>query len=255
MRAAPRLAAELGSTGRTVVRDLRSQAPMTLVPRRTAVAPADGAAVVHVVGSATSPLGGDDVELRVRVGPGAHLRLLGTAATVALPGQRAGRSRTRLRVRVEAGGAFDYLPEATILAARADHAAELHVELAEDARLRCRETLVLGRHGEQPGRLTTTTNVVRGGTPLLRQRWDVGDQRLLASPAYLAGARVLATEVVVWDRDPGRPSSGQWWSLVPLAAGGALATAVAEDAVTAGRRLAAALASHPDSEALTTTPW
>ncbi|GAA4612179.1 urease accessory protein UreD [Saccharopolyspora hordei] len=253
MRATAVLSVELGRGGRSVVRQLRSQSPMTLVPRRAATTSADGTAVVHLVSSAASPLGGDRVDLRVRVGPGARLLLRGTAATVALPGP--GRSRSTVHLEVADGGTVEYLPGATVISARADHWAETAVELGAGARLRCREVLVLGRSGERPGRSTTTTHVVRGGVPLLRQRLDVGDERLTASAAHLAGARVLATETVVWDRDPAEPSSGDWWSLAPLAAGGALATAVAADAVLAERRLAEAVSHHPDAAQLEEPRW
>ncbi|MCI2423166.1 urease accessory protein UreD [Saccharopolyspora sp. K220] len=255
MRASALLSVELGSGGRSVVRELRSEAPMTLVPRRTATASPDGIAVVHLVGSAATPVGGDRVDLRVRVGPGARLQLRGTAATVALPGQHAEHSRSTVRIDVEAGGTIEYLPEATVISARADHQAEMTIELGEGARARCRELLVLGRYGERPGRLITTTHVARTGTPLLRQRLDIGEHRLATSAGYLAGARVLATETVVWDHDPAEPASGEWWSLAPLTAGGALATAVAADAVTAQRRLAEAIGHHPDAAVLAVRTW
>ncbi|RRO15375.1 urease accessory protein UreD [Saccharopolyspora rhizosphaerae] len=251
MKATALLAVEV-SGGRSVVRDLRSQAPLTLVPRRTATA-SGGAAVVHLVSSAASPVGGDRVDLRVRVGPGARLRLVGTAATVALPGR--GSSRSTVHIEVDEGGTVQYLPETTVISSRADHAAELTVELAAGARARCRESLVRGRCGEPSGHLVATTQVTRSGKPLLRQRIDLGDARTAASPGYLAGARVLASEVVAWDRDPPGPLSGQWWSLAPLAAGGALATALADDAVTAGHRLAEALSHHPDVEDLLVPTW
>ncbi|GAA4885394.1 urease accessory protein UreD [Saccharopolyspora cebuensis] len=246
MRAEAVLGVELGARGRSVVRELASQAPLTLVPRRAATTAADGTAVVHLVGSATSPVGGDVVDLRVRVGPGARLLLRGTAATVALPGHDGAVSSAAVHLDVAAGASVDYLPEPTVVSSRADHRAAMSVRLAPDARLRCREVLVLGRSGERPGRLVTATDVVRDGVPLLRQRLDIGDPLLDASAGYLAGARVLATEVLVGADDPAAPASGDWWSLAPLAAGGALATAVGPDAVIAGRRLAEAVAHHPD---------
>ncbi|QUG99981.1 urease accessory protein UreD [Saccharopolyspora erythraea] len=255
MRATAALRVELAADGRNVVRELRSQPPITLIPRRGVVSAAGGPAVVHLVGSATSPMGGDRVDLRVHVGAGAALRLSGTAATVALPGQRAGHSHATVRIEVEAGETVEYLPEATVVSARADHRADMRVELAEHARARCREVLVLGRYGENPGVLTTSTHVVRAGTPLLRQRLDIGEHRLAGSAGYLAGARVLATETVVWDHDPAAPAGGEWWSLAPLARGGALATSVAADAVTAQRGLAEALGHHPDAEVLTREVW
>lgn len=240
------LRVELDAHGRSVVRELRSAAPLTLVHRRAAVAAEDGA-IVHLVSSAATPLGGDELRLRVHIGPGARLLLRGTAATIALPGQRGGAGRTSVRMEIDAGGSVDYRPDATVVTARAEHRAELHADLAADARLRCREVLVLGRHGEPPGTLRTTTDLVRDGVPLLRQHLDLGPGRLAASACHLAGARVLGTETLLGGTDPAAPSSGPWWSLVPLAAGGALATALAADVVTARRRLTRALQHHPEA--------
>lgn len=224
--------------GRTVVREMRSMAPLRLVPRR------DG--VVHLVSSVTAPLGGDDLELHVRVGPGAHLELRGVAATLALPGHRPGGSRAVVRAEVAAGGSLDYAPEPTVITRRACHEAVFRADLAPDARLRSREVLVLGRVGEPPGTLVSTLDVRRDG-PLLRQSTHVGDPATDASPAGLAGMRVLGTEVLCWGEDVAEPVSHDWWSLVPLARGGSLATALAPDAVTAERALAEARREHPGS--------
>jgi len=218
--------------GRDVVCELRSAAPLTLLPVRGATGPA----VVHLVSSAAHPLGGDEVTLTVSVGPGAALRLAGVAATVALPGPHGTPSSAAVRLEVAAGGSVAYLPEPTVVTARARHTASLRADLAADACLHSREVLVLGRAGERPGVLTTATTVVRGGVPVLRQRLTVGDPDLDASVAYLAGKRVLATDLRVGG-DPCPPASGEWWSRTPLAAGGTLTTALADDAVTAQRRL------------------
>ena len=244
MRARARLAVECVDV-RSVVRELRSAAPWTLIPQRTRVRGVGGAAVVHLVSSATAPLGGDDLELVVSVGAGAKLRLCGIAATLALPGHRGERSSAAVRFDIDVNASVEFLPEPTVVTARAAHSSLLSVNLAESARIRCRETLVLGRIGEQPGNLDSTIELVRQGSPLLRQRVDIGDGHLAASSAYLAGHRVLATEAIVWGADPEVAHGGPWWALTPLAAGGALATALAGDAVTAGRRLATAVARHP----------
>ncbi len=241
MRARARLAVELRD-GRNVLSELRSAAPVTLVPQRRR---GDGPAVVHLVSSATAPLGGDDLALDVRVGAGAMLQLCGIAATLALPGIHGERSRTSIRFDIDVNGTVVFLPEPTVITARAAHSSLFTANLADTARLRYREVLVLGRVGESPGSLDSTVEVVRAGTPLLRQRIDIGDPTLTASSAYLAGHRVLATELLVWDADPATAASGDWWSLAPLARGGSLATALAHDAVTAQRRLAAAVAAHP----------
>lgn len=252
MKAGARLVVERSPVGCSVVRELRSQPPLTLVPRRTTVRDED-AAVVHVVGSAMSPLGGDEVDLWVRVGPGARLRLSGTAAAVALPGQSAGGSCATVRIEVDEGGAIEYLPEPTVVTAQARHLAGLRVDLADNARALCREVLVLGRSGEDPGKLCTTTHLVCMGTPLLRQTLDLGEARLRAS--LLAGARVLASAAIVWEHDPAEPFSADWCALAPLPRRGALATAVAAEAVTARRRLDQAIARHPDAAELRRSRW
>ncbi|NYH79534.1 urease accessory protein [Actinopolyspora biskrensis] len=244
MRSRARLVVERDERGDSVVRELRSQAPLTLVPRR----PRTGTsrqAVVHLVGSASSPLGGDDLALHVSVAPGARLSLRGIAAALALPGHGPGASRGSIRIEVADGGIVEYLPEPTVVTERADHRAELSVRLEEHARVRCRETLVLGRSGEPPGRLRTDLELERGGRRLLRNGLDIGDPSLGASHGYLGGARVLATESVVWDRDPEAPVSAREWTLMPLAAGGSLITVLAGDTITAGRCLERARAAHP----------
>jgi urease accessory protein len=244
MRARARLAVELRD-GRSVIADLRSAAPWTLMPQRSQLRRGTGPAVVHLVSSATAPLGGDDLALEVCVGAGAMLQLCGVAATLALPGHHGERSSAAIRFDIDVNGAVEFLPEPTVVTARAAHSSLLTANLADRARLRYREVLVLGRVGESPGSLDSTVDVVRAGSPLLRQRIDIGDPVLAASSAYLAGHRVLATELIVWGEDPATAHSGDWWSLAPLAHGGSLATALAGDAVTAGRRLAAAVAAHP----------
>ncbi|XVV04400.1 urease accessory protein UreD [Actinosynnema sp. CA-248983] len=237
MKARASLSAELVD-GRTVVREMRSMAPLRLVPRR------DG--VVHLVSSVTAPLGGDDLELHVRVGPGARLELRGVAATLALPGHRPGGSRAVVRVEVDEGGSLDYAPEPTVITRRGCHEAVFTADLAAGARLRTRELLVLGRVGEPPGTLVSTLDVRRDG-PLVRQTTKVGDPATDGSPAGLAGMRVLGTEFLCWGADVPEPVSHDWWSLVPLARGGSLATALAPDAVTAERALAEARRAHPGS--------
>jgi urease accessory protein len=218
---------------RTVLRELRSMAPLTLFPRRGR----GPVAVVHLVNSATSPLGGDDLLLSVHVGPGASLRLSGVAATLALPGLHGEGSVSTVSVVVEEGGSVEYLPEPTVITARARHTAVFRASLAADAYLHTREVLVLGRAGERPGSLTTSSHVTRGSAPVLRQTLSIGDSTLDSSLAVLASRRVLATDLVVGGPDL-PAASGEWWSRTPLAAGGTLTTSLAPDAVTALRPFA-----------------
>lgn len=220
--------------GRDVVRVLRSAPPLTLLPVRPNGS--GGPAVVHLLNSAAAPLGGDDLTLDVHIGPCGSLVLTGLAATLALPGPPGAPSRMAVRLRLAEGACVDYRPEPTVVTARANHEAVLVAELAQDARLRTREVLVLGRTGERPGTLTTSTTVTRAGRPVLRQHLLVGDPDLDASVAALAGKRVLATELRVDDtRLP--PAGGDWWSRTRLAAGATLTTALGDDVVTALRHL------------------
>jgi urease accessory protein len=245
MLARARVVVERGSDGRNAVRELRSQPPLTLMPQRGAAAMRSPVATVHMVGSATSPLGGDDVALDVEVGPGADLVLTGVAATLALPGQAGRSSRLVVRLHVADGASLQYLPEPTVVTRRADHHGELHAELGAGSRLRCREVLVAGRTGEPAGSFRGLVRVLDQGRPLLVQEQELGDPGLQASAAYLAGRRVLGTEVLVWGDDPADAVVGDWWSLGPLPGRGCLASAVGRDAVTAQRALAAAVAAHP----------
>nr|WP_156077544.1 urease accessory protein UreD [Saccharothrix sp. NRRL B-16314] len=218
-------------------------APLRLVPARSR---RPGPVLVHLVSAVTAPLGGDDLELRVRVGPGAALELRGVAATLALPGRHPGRSRTLVHVDLDEGASLAYLPEPTVVTARACHEAVFRARMAEDARLRTREILVLGRVNERSGSLDTTVDVRRNG-PVLKQTTRIGTPEVDESPAGLAGRRVLGTELLCWGDDLPEAVSGDWWSLVPLARGGSLTTALADDAVTVERALDAALARHPGS--------
>jgi urease accessory protein len=231
VKARAHLAVECDRAGATVVRELRCAPPITLVPAR-----ANGSALVHLVNSAAGPLGGDELNLTVHVGQNATLRLVGVAATIVLPGPHGAPSRSCVRFELADGARVVYRPEPMVVTARADHEADLVATLAGDARLSAREVVVLGRAGERPGALAARTSVTRDGLPVLRQHLRVGDPELDGSAAGLVGRRVLATELNL-DGAAGDPASGQWWSRSPLARGGTLVTALADDTVTALRRL------------------
>lgn len=211
MRARARVVVERDCDGRSVVRELRSQPPLSLLPQRGAVAAGSDAVTVHMVGSATAPLGGDDVVLEIVVGPGASAVLTGVAATLALPG----RSRSRLAVRLDvgAGGSLQYLPEPTIVTRRAAHDGELDARLAPGARLRCREVLVAGRAGEACGSYRGHLRVADDGGPLLVQDLELAippctrrrrtwPGTACSPPRCWCGARTLRT--------PSRARGGHW---------------------------------------------
>lgn len=229
MKASARLVVGLDSHGNSVVRVLRSQSPLTLVPARR-VGPV---ALVHLVSSVTSPLGGDALELTVEVGAGASLDLRGVAATLMLPGPTGLPSSSVVRFSVE--GSVRYLPEPTVVTQRAHHTAVVEAELDSHAELSLREVLVLGRAGETAGTLSTSVRATRCGKPLLHQQLVVGSP-LDSSSAGLAGKRVVGTSLML-DAVSRASDGGAWWNVVPLAAGGSLATALGDDVVTVTRVL------------------
>ncbi|GGM96613.1 urease accessory protein UreD [Lentzea pudingi] len=230
MKASARLVVALDSHGNSVVRVLRSMTPLTLVPARR-VGPV---ALVHLVSSVTAPLGGDSLSLTVEVGPGASLELRGVAATLLLPGSSGAASSSLVRFVVQ--GSVRYLPEPTVVTRRANHTAVVEAELDGHAELLMREVLVLGRVGEASGILSSSVRATRCGAPLLHQQLVVGDPLVDSSAAGLAGKRVVGSELV-FDSAVRAADGGEWWSVVPLAAGGTLATALGDDVVTVTRVL------------------
>jgi urease accessory protein len=257
--AAAEIVAVAGAGGRTRLPVLSSQVPLVL--RRTPEA-------VYVVGGAAGPIGGDELELRISVGPGAFLRVRTAAASIALPGPDGLESALRVTVDVAAGARLEYLPEPVVVSAGARHATIIRVTLAEGASLLLRDELLLGRYGEAGGACRTELRVTYAGRPLLRQSLEVsGTDAADRGPAVLAGHRGVGTLLHVesaLDTHPagandmpagqaGRQTAaavevqttaatvvGQpTVAVMPLAGPGILVTALANDAVTLRRRLSA----------------
>jgi len=127
---------------------------------------------VHLVSAAATPLGGDVIAIRLVVEPGARLRLRSAAAGVVLPGP--GTRESHSCWTIEVAGELDVDLEPTIVAADARHLSEVRVELAEDARLRIRERVQIGRTDEREGFWSGTMTADRCGVPLLRHRLELG---------------------------------------------------------------------------------
>ncbi|MFI0354750.1 urease accessory protein UreD [Actinomadura sp. 9N407] len=217
--------AEQDGPGRVRLSRLRSDGPLAL--RETADA-------VYLVGAAAGPLGGDDLELEIAVRAGASLALRSAATSVALPGD--GESRMTVRAEVEAGGHLDFAPEPAVAAAGCDHRASAVITLAEGATLRWYEELVLGRHGERPGRHTSRFDVTVGGVPLLRHELRL-DSGVHGSRAVLGDAGAVGSVLLVGPGLPREPRTGEGVSVLPLAGPGVLITATAADSAELRRRL------------------
>jgi len=243
VRATARIEARDDGRGGTSLPVLDGQGP--LAPRR--VRGGGSEARVMLVGAMSGPLGGDHLAVEARVGPGARLRVGSAAATIALPGQAKGEARYDIRLDVADGGELWWLPEQLISAGGSELSVSARADLTGGARLVLREEQVLGRAGEEPGRLTSRLTVRRDGRPLLDQElacgpgapggWD--------GPAALGGHRALGQLIVVrpeFERElPAARPLGEHAALTPLAGPAVLVTALAPDALLLRRVLDNAL--------------
>lgn len=244
VRATARIAARPDGRGGTALPVLEGEGPLAV--RRVRAHGTE--ARVLLVGAMSGPLGGDRLTVRAEAAEGARLHIGSAAATLALPGQTKGEARYDVRLDIAGGGELRWLPEQLISAAGSDLHVTARVELAAGARLVFREEQVLGRSGEEPGRLTSRLTVRLDGRPLLDQEvacgpgapggWD--------GPAVLGGHRSLGQLLVVdpdFGRSPVQPRVlGECAALTPLAGPAALVTALAPDALRLRRLLDSVLA-------------
>ncbi|WP_202527941.1 urease accessory protein UreD [Streptomyces sp. SID486] len=243
VRADARIVARSDGRGGTALPVLDGEGP--LAPRRTRASGSE--AKVMLVGAMSGPLGGDRFTVDVGVETGARLHVGSAAATLALPGQVKGAARYDVRLDVADGGELHWLPEQLISADGSDLDVTTRAELGTGAHLVLREEQVLGRAGEQPGRLTSRLTVRVAGRTLLDQElacgpgapggWD--------GPAVLSGHRAVGQLVLVrpefTEHRPAAQMLGECAAVVPLAGPAVLVSAVAPDALRLRRLLDEAL--------------
>ncbi|MFG3030098.1 urease accessory protein UreD [Streptomyces sp. NPDC048253] len=244
VHATARIGARDDGRGGTSLPVLESDGPLALRRTRGTV----GEARVMLVGAMSGPLGGDRFAVEADVGNGARLQVGSAAATIALPGQAKDEAHYDVRLTVADGGELRWLPEQLISAKGSDLFVTTRAELGADARLVLREEQVLGRVGEEPGRLTSRLTVRVAGRVVLDQElacgpgapggWD--------GPAVLAEYRAVGQLVVVRPEFRETPAEarniGEHARVMPLAGPAALVTAVAPDALRLRRALDEALA-------------
>lgn len=111
-------------------------------------------------------LAGDSVAMSINVAPGLSLQVIETSGTVAYD-MRGGSASwaCSASVGVGAGLVLDSLPWVSAFGSRVSRS--LDVDLADAATLLARETLVLGRSGEDPGSLRASSSITRDGRPLM----------------------------------------------------------------------------------------
>ncbi|MGH3352268.1 MAG: urease accessory protein UreD [Nocardioides sp.] len=205
MRARAALTCERYGTTHRLTR-LRSEGPLALRPTRPKafepwVQGDASAGRVSLSAAAAGPLGGDRLELDVRVGAGAVLVLNEISATLALPGTTGAQSEMRFTIRVDDDATLIWMPEPVIAARRCDHRQSITVDLATSARFYLREELIVGRHNEEPGNIEQRLRIVRGGAPVYDQDLRLGSRYAgWDSPAVTEGRRAAGTMIIV---DPG----------------------------------------------------
>lgn len=154
---------------------------------------------IGLVATTALLLGGDAVEVEARLGPGAHLDLFDVAGTVAFNGRGCGASWT-VRVHLAEGAVLRLSGEPFVVADGADVTRSLQVDLASSASALLRETVILGRTGEQGGRLRNLTAIDVGGQPVCLEDQELDPATYRALPGMLGDLRILDTITAI-----GRP--------------------------------------------------
>lgn len=178
-----------------------------------------GRSTVHLIGTAATPLGGDELDITILVDPGARLTVRSVAATIALPGRLTRKSHAHWHF--EIAGTLDFDPEPTVIAGGAHHESRTTVHLTETAHLRLRERIQIGRTGEDTGYWRGDLTADLPTNPLLRHRLDLGPHTPTDDP--LSAPRALESELRYPDNRPPE-TIGLDSARLPLAAGGSLFT-------------------------------
>lgn len=165
-----------------------------------------GGARVSLVPDGALLLGGDAIELDIEVGPGACLDLVEPGGTVAFD-MRGGRASWSVLVTLGPGARLTWAGEPFIVSAGADVRRTTVVRMAQSATLAMRETLVLGRHGESPGRILQHTAVSVDREPVLVEELPLDD---LDAAILLGGHRVLASVLAVGEDHPSGPEADRF---------------------------------------------
>lgn len=129
------------------------------------------------------------------------------------------------------GSALDWRPEPTVICDGAAWEPSVRLDLAEGARARVVEQLVLGRSGQAGGRCATTLRASIAGAPVLALTTLLdGADAALTGIGATGGARSVGSVLVVGTPAPPEEECGDddgaVWSRSPLAGAGSLLTAL-----------------------------
>jgi urease accessory protein len=171
-------------------------------------------AEVALVATGATLLGGDRIEADLSVGAGRTLRVRDTSATVAYHG-RGRPAALHTRIRVGPGALLVWDAQPLVLATGAEVERTLEAAVEAGGTLLLRDTLVLGRVGEDGGTLRCRTTASYDGRPALVESLTLdagrtavgmlGKHRVVDS-ALVVGARpdALTTTTAFDLAEPGR---------------------------------------------------
>lgn len=169
--------------------------------RPRVLAAREGPLRVALVQTAACLLSGDCLTLDVRVGAGTALELVEPAATIAHDARGGPLARWSAEVTVEEGGRLTWLGAPFVIAAGARVRRSMRLELAAGGAALLRDTLVLGRAGEAPGRAVADLGAAYDGRPLLEETFDTR----LAETAVVAGAAKVVDTITLLGVRAGGP--------------------------------------------------
>lgn len=184
-------------------------------------------ATVSLVPEGALLLSGDAIAVDVTVGAGAQLRLLEPAGTVAYS-MDGGRASWDVSITLGPAASLTWAGEPFVVAAGAEVDRRTTVRLGFGAACALRETVVLGRQGEQPGVLRQQLDVTGpGGAPILHERLEVGPT---SSALLLGGARAMGSVLLLGHRLPSGPPGSSGTSRFDLEYEGTLVRSLADQA-------------------------
>ncbi|MCW2831526.1 MAG: hypothetical protein JWP31_2218 [Aeromicrobium sp.] len=176
------------------------------VIRPVLMASDDGGAMISLMPEGALLLAGDAIAIDVHAGPGVRLELVEPAGTVAYA-MDGGHASWDVTIELGPAATLVWAGEPFVVAQGATVDRSTTIRLGVGATVAWRETLVLGRHGEQPGSVRQDLRVSGpNDAPLLHEQLEVGRT---THHLLLGGARALGTVLVLGRRMPAHLDVGR----------------------------------------------